>query len=301
MSTKDQLGDIIDEGVSYEEVRGKLLLSLCIAASFFGIAMLVLLLWDVIATTHQAVFEFNVDPVHFLTQTSSRTAENAGFYSAIIGSLWLMVLVSVMAFFVGVGTAVYLEEYAPDNRWTRLFEANLANLAGVPSVVYGLLVLGVIVNGAGMGPILLAGALALALLIMPIIIVSSIEALRAVPDGVRQGSAAAGATRWQTIRNVVLPAAMPGIITGTILALARAIGETAPLIMVGALFITTRTPGPLDRFGAMPTEIYTWAAQPERQFIAMAGFGILILLGVLFTMQGIAVYIRRRYEVDFGE
>ncbi len=292
---------ILDRGVSYEDVRGRLFLAVCVAASFFGIAMLALLLWDVIATTYSAIFEFGVNPRDFLTQTSSRNVEKAGFYSAIVGSLWLMVIVSVIAFFVGVGTAVYLEEYAPDNRWTRLFEANLANLAGVPSVVYGLLVLGVVVNGAGIGPILLAGAVALALLIVPIIIVSSIEALRAVPDSVRQGSAAAGATKWQTIRNVVLPAAMPGIMTGTILALARAIGETAPLIMVGALFITTRTPGPFDRFGAMPTEIYTWAAQPERQFIAMAGFGILVLLVVLFSMQGLAVYVRRRYEVEFGE
>lgn len=301
MSTKEKFDDILDTGYSYEDIREKVFVGVCFLASIFGILMIFLLLWDVVSTTHEAIFEFGVEPVRFLTETSTRTWQEAGFYSAIIGSLWLMVLVAMMSFFLGVGTAIYLEEYAPDNRWTRLFEANLANLAGVPSVVYGLLVLGVIVNGAGLGPILLSGAIALALLITPIIIVSSIEALRAVPDDVRHGSTAAGATEWQTIRNVVLPAAMPGIMTGTILALARAIGETAPLIMVGALFITTRTPGPLDRFGAMPTEIYTWAQQPELGFQAMAGFGILILLVVLFTMQGIAVYIRRRYEVEFGE
>jgi len=302
VSTQDRLGDILSDGVSYEDVRERVFRAVLFASSVFGVVMIFLLLYDVFVSTYEAVVVHGVDVVTFLTQTGSRTWHEAGFYSAVVGSLWLIALVTVMAFFVGVATAVYLEEYASDSRWTRLFEANIANLAGVPSVVYGLVILGLLVNGAGMGPILLAGAIAVALLIMPIIIVSSIEALRAVPDSVREGSAAAGATKWQTVRNVVLPAAMPGIMTGTILALARAMGETAPLIMVGALFITTRTPGgPFDSFGVMTTEIYTWAAQPEREFIAMAGFGILILLAVLFTMQGIAVYIRRRYEIEFGE
>ncbi len=302
MNAKDSFVDITDSGVSYEDVRGKLFLAVCFLASMFGLLMIALLLQDVLQTTYQAVVIHDVNPVDFLTQTGSRDADRAGFYSAIVGSLWLMTLVAAMSVVLGVGTAVYLEEYAAESRWTRLFEANLANLAGVPSVVYGLLVLGLVVNGFGLGPILLAGALALALLITPIIIVASIEALRAVPDSVREGSAAAGATKWQTIRNVVLPAAMPGIVTGSILALARAIGETAPLIMVGALFITSRTPrGPFDRFGAMPTEIYTWAQQADLKLMAMSGFGILVLLIFLFTMQGVAVYIRRRYEVEYSD
>lgn len=302
MSTDTRFKEILDDGVSYEDVRGSVFQSLLFACSIFGLVMIVLLIYDVVGMSYEAVFVHGMDPIQFLTQPGSRSFEKAGFYSVMVGSAWLMILVAFMAFFIGVGTAVYLEEFAADNRWTRLFEANLANLAGVPSVVYGLVILALLVNGAGWGPILLAGAVALALLVMPIIIVASIEALRAVPDGVRQGSAAAGATQWQTVRNVVLPAAMPGIMTGTILALARAIGETAPLIMVGALFITTRTPSsPFDSFGAMPTEIYTWAAQPELELRALAGLGILVLLTVLFLMQGTAVYIRRRYEVEFGE
>ncbi|QSG04173.1 phosphate ABC transporter permease PstA [Natranaeroarchaeum sulfidigenes] len=284
--------------LGWEHLKNRIFLGIIFAASMFGVVMLALLLFDIITDFYVGMTEFNISMGDFLTRDGSRREELSGFRGAIVASIMLMVLTAILSFFVGVGSAIYLEEYAPDNRVTRLIEANLANLAGVPSIVYGLLALAAFVNGIGMGPILLAGAIALALLVMPIIIVSTQEALRAVPDGVRNGSYATGATKWQTIRKVVLPAAMPGIMTGTILALARAIGETAPLIMVGALF-TNRMPfGPLDRFSAMPTQIYNWANEPSQHFIHLAATGIVVLLAFMFAMNGIAIYLRNRYETE---
>ena len=284
--------------LGWEHLKNRLFLGVIFAASMFGVVMLALLLFDVATDFYVGMTEFNISMSDFLTRDGSRREELSGFRGAIVASIMLMVLTAILSFFVGVGSAIYLEEYAPDTRVTRLIEANLANLAGVPSIVYGLLALAAFVNGIGMGPILLAGAIALALLVMPIIIVSTQEALRAVPDGVRNGSYATGATKWQTIRKVVLPAAMPGIMTGTILALARAIGETAPLIMVGALF-TNRMPfGPLDRFSAMPTQIYNWANEPSQHFIHLAATGIVVLLAFMFAMNGIAIYLRNRYETE---
>ncbi len=292
--------------LSKERLKGRAFLAFCFAASVFGVFALALLLLDVFSQAATGVFVRDIDVVRFLTNSASRFPDQAGFYAAIVGSAWLMVLTVILSFFIGVGTAVYLEEFAPDNRWKRLVEANLANLAGVPSVVYGLLVLAAVVNlgnpltGGRVGPILLAGAIALALLIMPIIIVSAQEALRAVPEGVRRGSYATGATNWQTVRNVVLPAAIPGILTGTILALARAIGETAPLIMVGALLTARRAPdGPFDSFGAMPTMIYYWADRPEIDFQYLAAIGIVVLLLILLAMNATAVYLRNKYETEY--
>ena len=294
--TDDGLFADIDLG--WEHRKNQLFLGIIFAASMFGVVMLVLLLLDIATDLYVGLTEFNISIVDFLTRDGSRREELSGFRGAIVASVMLMALTAFLSLFVGVGSAIYLEEYAPDTRITRLIEANLANLAGVPSIVYGLLALAAFVNGIGMGPILLGGAIALALLVMPIIIVSTQEALRAVPDGVRNGSYATGATEWQTIRNVVLPAAMPGILTGTILALARAIGETAPLIMVGALF-TNRMPfGPFDRFSAMPTQIYNWAAEPSQHFIHLAATGIVVLLAFMFVMNGIAIYLRNKYETE---
>jgi len=295
-----------DVDLGWERAKGRVFLGFCVAASAFGVFALILLLGDVLSQAATAVFVREIGIVRFLTQSASRFPDQAGFYAAVVGSAWLMLFTVLLSFFVGVGTAVYLEEFAPDNRWKRLVEANLANLAGVPSVVYGLLVLAAVVNftnplsGERVGPILLAGSVALALLIMPIIIVSAQEALRAVPDSMRRGSRATGATNWQTVRNVVLPAALPGILTGTILALARAIGETAPLIMVGALLTARRAPeGPLDTFGAMPTMIYYWADRPEIDFHYLAALGILVLLVILIAMNATAVYLRNKYETDY--
>ncbi|MXV60592.1 phosphate ABC transporter permease PstA [Natronorubrum sp. JWXQ-INN-674] len=287
-----------DIDLGWEHRKNRIFLGIIFAASMFGVVMLALLLLDVVTDFYRGQTEFGISLIDFFTRDGSRRQELAGFRGAIVASVMLMIFTAILAFFVGVGSAIYLEEYAPDNRVTRLIEANLANLAGVPSIVYGLLALAAFVNGIGLGPILLAGAIALALLVMPIIIVSTQEALRAVPDSMRNGSYATGATKWQTIRGVVLPAAMPGIMTGTILALARAIGETAPLIMVGALFTNRIAWGPFDRFSAMPTQIYNWAAEPEPHFIHLAATGIAVLLAFLFAMNGIAIYLRNKYERD---
>ena len=298
MSTETDSGQFVGADLRWEKVKNTLFLGVCFGASLFGVVMLAFLLADVAYETYIGLRQFEIRIGHFLTEGGSRRPEQAGFMAAIVASVWLMILTAAMAFFVGVGSAVYLEEYAPENRLTRVIEANLANLAGVPSIVYGLLVLAAIVNGVGTGSILFAGAIALALLVMPIIIVSTQEALRAVPDGLRNGSYATGATQWQTIRRVVLPAAMPGILTGTILALARAIGETAPLIMVGALFTARTPPGPFSSFSAMPSQIYVWAAQPQPHFHHLAATGIVVLLAFMLTMNAAAVLLRNKYEKD---
>ena len=288
----------VDIDLGREHLKNTVFLGVIFAASMFGVVALALLLLDVVTDFYVGLTEYNISLVEFFRNDGSRRAERAGFRGAIVASIMLMILAALLSFFVGVGSAIYLEEYAPDNRITRLIEANLSNLAGVPSIVYGLLALAAFVNGIGMGPILLAGSLALGLLIMPIIIVASQEALRAVPDSVRRGSYATGATKWQTIRRVVLPAAMPGILTGTILALARAIGETAPLLMVGALFVNRTPGGPFDRFSGMPTQIYGWAAEPSLHFIHLAAVGIVVLLAFLLTMNGVAIYLRNKYETE---
>ena len=294
--TGEGLFDDVDLG--WEHLKNRLFRYLLFGAAMFGVVALGLLIFDVITDFYVGLTEFNISLVDFLTRDGSRRPELAGFRGAIVASVMLMALTAFLSFFIGVGSAIYLEEYAPDNRITRLIEANLANLAGVPSIVYGLLALAALRNGIGLGPIVLVGGVALALLVMPIIIVSSQEALRAVPDSVRRGSYATGATQWQTIRKVVLPAALPGIFTGTILALARAIGETAPLLMVGALFVNRMPRGLMDRFSGMPTQIYSWAAEPSQHFIHLAAVGIVVLLTFMLVMNGIAVYLRNKYETE---
>ncbi len=287
-----------DIDLGWKHLQNRIFLGVIFAASMFGVVMLALLLLDVATDFYAGLTEFNISLTDFLSRDGSRRPELAGFRGALVASIMLMILTAFLSLFIGVGSAIYLEEYAPNTRLTRLIEANLANLAGVPSIVYGLLALAAFVNGIGMGPILLAGAIALALLVMPIIIVSSQEALRAVPDSVRRGSYATGATKWQTIRRVVLPAAFPGIMTGTILALARAIGETAPLLMVGALFTNRMPYGPFDRFSGMPTQIYGWASEPSQHFIHLAAVGIVILLSIMLCMNGVAIYLRNKYETE---
>jgi phosphate transport system permease protein len=233
----------------------------------------------------------------FLSRLDSRLPSRAGIKPALIGTVWLMGLVALISFPVGVGAAVYLEEFAPRNRLTTLIEVNVANLAGVPSIVYGLLGLAVFVRFMGMGRSVLAGALTLVLLILPIIIVSAREALRAVPDSIRQGSLAIGATRWQTVWGQTLPAALPGIMTGMILGLSRAIGETAPLITLGALTYVNFVPNhPLDRFTAIPIQVFNWVSRPQSEFQQTAAAGIILLLGLLLAMNAVAIYLRNRYE-----
>lgn len=268
------------------------------AATFFGVGVLAILLIDVVTDGFPRLsFEF-------LTSFPSRKADQAGIYSAFIGSLWLLVVTACFAFPLGVGAALYLEEYAERGPIQRLIEVNIANLAGVPSVIYGLLGLELFVRI--MAPItggrsVLAGSLTMALLVMPILIIASREALRAVPDSLRQGGYALGATRWQVVSRLVIPAALPGILTGTILALARAIGETAPLITIGALTYVAFVPelsleGLQTPFTALPIQIFNWISRPQADFHVNAAAGIVVLLVVLVTMNAAAVVIRNRTQ-----
>jgi phosphate transport system permease protein len=266
---------------------------LCFAAVLFGIAALVVLLVDVSrdGTTWLSL--------EFLTRFPSRIPERAGVRSAILGTLWMMGLTALVTFPIGVGAAIYLEEYAPANRITRLIQTNIANLAGVPSVVYGMLGLAVFVRFMGLGRSVLAGALTLSLLILPVVIISAQEAIRAVPPSLREASYGLGATRWQTIREQVLPVAMPGILTGTILSLSRAIGETAPLILVGAYAYVAFDPsGPLDDFTVLPIQIYNWASLPQEQFHDLAAAAIVVLLVMLLAMNATAIVLRNRYRKE---
>jgi phosphate transport system permease protein len=226
----------------------------------------------------------------------------AGYRVGIAGSLWLLALVAVIGIPVGIGAGVFLEEYAPPGRMRRIIQTNIANLAGVPSIVYGILGLALFVRAFGikqlaLGSTLLAGVLTLSLLILPIVVITTQEALRSVPSSLRQAALALGATRWQMVRGHVLPSAMPGILTGTILGLSRAIGETAPLLMVGAAGSLLQLPkGPLDRYSALPVEIYNYAKEPDPKFKIVAAGGILILLTILMAMNATAIVIRNRYR-----
>lgn len=233
----------------------------------------------------------------FFTSFPSRHPEQAGIKAALVGSLYLMVLTGIAAAPIGVGAAIYLEEYAPVNRFTRFIELNIANLAGVPSVVYGLLGLQVFVRGLQFERSLLAGSMTMALLILPIIIIASREALRAVPRSLREGSLALGATKWQTISRAVLPLATPGILTGVILAFSRAIGETAPLITIGALtFIAFLPDSPLSPFTALPIQSFNWISRPQAAFHANAAAAIVVLLAMLLVLNATAIWLRHRFQ-----
>jgi phosphate transport system permease protein len=240
----------------------------------------------------------------FLTSYPSRKPEEAGILAALVGSLWLLVLTAVVAFPIGVGAAIYLEEYSTQSRLQRLIEINIANLAGVPSIIYGLLGLELfvrILQPITGGRSVLAGALTMALLVMPIVIIAAREALRAVPDSQRQAAYALGATRWQVTSRVVVPAARPGILTGTILALSRAVGETAPLITMGALTYVAFLPelslsGLQSPFTVLPIQIFNWVSRPQAGFHVNAAAGIVVLLVVLLLMNATAIVLRNRYQ-----
>lgn len=229
-----------------------------------------------------------------LTNPPSRLwPENAGLKSALFGTLWLVGITGVVSIPIGVGAAVYLEEFARDNRITRLIRLNIANLAGVPSVVYGILGLAAFVRWLHFDRSVLSGGLTLSLLVLPVVIIASREALAAVPSSIRHAAYALGATKWQTVRAHVLPAALPGIITGVILALSRAVGETAPLIMLGGLTFCTAVPDGLKSdFTAMPIQIYNWLDEPQPEFHHLAAAGIVVMLGLLLSMNALAIGIR---------
>ena len=233
----------------------------------------------------------------FLRKNASRTPVMAGLLNALVGTLWVIGLVIVIALPIGLGTAIYLEEYAPDNRLSRLIEVNIRNLAGVPSIVYGILGLYAFVRLLRLGPTVLAAALTLALLILPVVVIASREAIRAVPSTLRQASYGLGATKWQTVSRVVLPNAVGGIVTGVILSVARAIGETAPLLLVGAAAFIPRAPdGPLSTYTVIPIQIYSWVAENDPEFAHVASAGILVLLMVLIVLYAAAFWLRRRFE-----
>jgi phosphate transport system permease protein len=263
-----------------------------------GLAILLLgvLLVDVVA---DGVDRLSWD---FITSFSSINADQAGIEAALMGTLWLMAVCALFIVPVGVATAIYLEEYADDTKWyNRLIEVNIQNLAAVPSIVYGILGLAFLVRGPlSLGPVILAGGLTLGLLVLPVVIIAGREAIRAVPPSIREGSMALGATQWQTIWRQVLPAAVPGIATGVILSLSRAIGETAPLIVVGAATFVAFNPEGLDsQFTAMPIQIFQWISQPSNDvndYRPLAAAGILLLMILLLAMNSLAIWLRNRYE-----
>lgn len=263
----------------------------CAAFTWSGIALLGLLLFHV---THKGIGWVDLQ---FLSDFPSRFPERAGIKSALYGTLWLISLTAVIAIPLGVASAVYLEEFTAKGRLSSLIEINISNLAGVPSIVYGMLGLVLFIRMLALGRSVLAGSMTMSLLILPAIIIASREAIRAVPGSIRQAAFALGATKWQTARAHVLPAALPGIVTGVILAMSRAIGETAPLIMIGALTYVAFVPdGPMDAFTALPIQIYNWASRPQEAFHELAAAGIVVLLTVLLLMNATAVFIRYRAE-----
>lgn len=265
---------------------------LSLAAITLGLIMLSVLILDIILDGYKWLRP------EFFTEFPSRFPERSGLRSALQGSLWMIGLTALMAFPIGVGAAIYLEEYAGDNWFTRFIEINISNLAGVPSIIYGLLGLGLFVRGLELGRSVLAGSMTMALLVLPIIIVAGREAIRAVPSSIRHASLALGATKWQTIQNHVLPYAMPGILTGTILAMSRAIGETAPLITIGALtYIRFDLKGPLDLFTVLPIQIFNWVSLPKAEFQELAAAGIIVLLAVLLGMNALAIILRNRLQI----
>lgn len=261
----------------------------CTLVTFSTVAVLFVLLYQI---GSEGLSWLSLD---FLQNFPSRFPEKAGIKSALYGSLWLLSFTAAIAIPVGVMAAVYLEEYAPDNRFIRLINLNIANLAGVPSIVYGILGLAIFVRFLGLERSVIAGALTMSLLILPVIIISSQEAIKAVPSSIRLAAFAVGATQWQVIRSHVIPYALPGMLTGVILALSRAIGETAPLIMIGALTYVAFTPeGPMDEFTALPIQIFNWTTRPQEAFHQLAAAGIMVLLSVLIIMNGLAVLIRHK-------
>lgn len=277
---------------------GALILSL-----LFTLAVLAVLIGDQLGRGLPVVGERGAD---FLTSNLSSRPQNAGVLQGIIGTAMLALMVSLLAFPIGILTAVYLEEYAPPNALTRIIDVNIRNLAGVPSVVYGLLGLAAFVGlfstlGVGNGRNILTGGLTLAVLILPLVIITSAEAIRAVPNAIREAGYGIGASRWQVVRKLVLPSAAPGILTGTVLSLSRALGETAPLILAGAVLGSFSTGGGLvDLFSgpytALPIIAFDWARKPQEEFRALTSAAILVLLAVTLLANAFAIFLRNRYD-----
>ncbi|VEF46986.1 phosphate ABC transporter permease [Bacillus freudenreichii] len=272
-------------------LKNKLSKWIFMLATSVGLIVLAVLIYRIVA---QGFSYLNVD---FFTNFASRRPEEAGIKAAIFGTIWLMAITGPVSIVLGVGCAIYLELYAKKNTFTRFIQMNISNLAGVPSIVFGLLGLTVFVRMMEMGRSVLAGGLTMSLLILPIIVVASQEAIRAVPKELQEASYGMGATKWQTIRRVILPAAIPGILTGGILALSRAVGETAPLIMIGALTFVAFVPENIwSGFTVMPIQIFNWTSRPQVAFHDVAAAGIIVLLLMLLLMNSIAIIIRNKFS-----
>ncbi len=262
-----------------------------IFCTLIGLVLLVVFMGNIVI---DGIGRINWD---FITNLPSRKPENSGIYTALMGSIWILLLTTIIAFPVGVAAGIYLEEYSKKNKLSGILEINISNLAGVPSIIYGLLGLEVFVRIMGLGPSVLAGSLTLSLLILPIVIVATRESIKAVPSSIKDASYALGASKWQTIWYQILPASGGGILTGVILALSRAVGETAPLIVVGALAYVPFAPqGPMDEFSVLPIQIFNWISRPQAGFIENAAAAIIILLAITFIMNGIAVYFRNKWQ-----
>ena len=273
------------------ETKGRIFYALCLAAVLISLAMLAVLLSKIGLDGYSRI---NWD---FLTSFPSRHPEKAGILPALVGSVYVVGIAGVTSFVLGVSAAIYLEEYAHRSRFAQAARINIANLAGVPSVVYGLLGLEIFVRVMELERSVLAGGLTLALLVLPLIIVASGEAIRAVPSSLREGGFGLGATRWQVVRHLVLPQAFPGILTGVILAVSRAIGETAPLIFIGGLTYVPFVPdSPLSGFTVMPIQIFNWISRPQPGFHEAAAAGIIVLLVLLLAMNALAVFLRNKFQ-----
>ena len=280
-----------NQNLNSRYTKGKLYFTVFFTALMIAIIGLAILLFQIISQGTEML------SWTFVSSYPSRFPEKAGILSALVGSIWLMGLTGIFAVPLGIGTAVYLEEYAPKNKFTQFLEINISNLAGVPSIVYGLLGLAVFVGALNMGRTLIAGALTMPLLVMPIVILASREAIKQVPYSHREAAYALGATRWEVVRSVVLPSAIPGIMTGAILSMSRAVGEAAPVLAVSALVYLTFVPtDPFDRFTVMPIQIYNWVSRPQDGFRELAASGIILLLVLLLSMNSIAIYIRSKYQ-----
>ena len=282
---------MISRNLTYRYWFARIFHVFCFVVAWAGVVILGILLFHI---TREGIQWLDFQ---FLSDFPSRFPAKAGIHSALFGTLWLMGFTALFSVPIGIGSGLYLEEFTNENRFSRFIDLNISNLAGVPSIVYGMLGLVIFVRWFGLEQSVLAGSMTMSLLILPVIIISTREALRSVPKTIRQAAFALGATRWQTTYAHVLPAALPGILTGIILALSRAIGETAPLVMIGALTYVAFTPeGPMDDFTALPIQIFNWASRPQQEFHELAAAGILVLLIALLMMNSIAVYIRHKSE-----
>ena len=273
-------------------LKGLAFRSVLFACLAFGLLALATLLYEIVTS---GLPRLNAD---LFQRFPSANPRRAGARSAILGTVWVVGFTALFTVPIGVATAIYLEEYADERRWyNRALAVNIQNLAAVPSIIYGILALGFLVRGIGLGPSVLAGSLALTLLVLPVVILASREALRAVPNSIRQGSLALGATQWQTVSRQVLPAAFPGVVTGTILALSRAIGEAAPLLLVsGITFITFDPKGLGSAFTVLPLQIYNWVTRPQDEFRVLAAAAIVVLVGLLLVMNSAAIVLRNRHR-----